>query len=117
MPISSPSWVPTIVPRTATVSPSAAYVLDVEAVVGEDRQDPLPDAPGTAVAVLFGAGGVVDVLRRDEPVDGVEVVPIPDLLDVPHHHGPVLFRWRVRLGAFRIHSWPLVLRLRTTRAA
>src|SRR4028118_296155 len=70
--------------------PVGGHVLYVEAVVGEDRQYPLPDAPGTAVAVLFGAGGVVDVPRRDEPVYGPEAVPAPDLPDGPPHHGPAL---------------------------
>jgi hypothetical protein len=34
------------------------------------------------MTVLLSAGGMVDVVGRDEVVDSVEVVRVPDLLDV-----------------------------------
>src|SRR5215203_6914280 len=62
--------------------PVCCCVFDLEVVIGEDREEPLPDMPGAAVAVFFGGGSAVDVVRRDEVVYGVEVVPVPYLLDV-----------------------------------
>src|SRR5215210_8180029 len=81
--------------------PVGGGVLDLETVVGEDAEQPLPDVPGPATLVRGGCGRVVYVLGRDEPVDGVEVVLVPDLLDVAAHHSLVFFRCR----ACRSHSW------------
>jgi hypothetical protein len=64
--------------------PAGGRVLDVEAVIGKDGEEPLPDAPGPAVTVLVGGGGAVDVPGRDELAYGVEVVSIRDLLDVAY---------------------------------
>ena len=50
-------------------------------------------------ALVLGGGRVVEVVGRDEFVDGVDVVLIPDLFDVAAHHGLVFFRHR--LSPFR----------------
>jgi hypothetical protein len=86
MPQSSPSWVAVHVPRTRYSVPVRGGVLDVETVVGEDGEQPFHYVLVPAALVLGGAGGVVEVLGRDELVDGVEVMPVPNLLDVPAYH-------------------------------
>ena len=54
--------------------------------------------PGEAALVL-GGGRVVEVVGRDELVDGVDVVPISNLFDVAAHYGLVRF-CRHRLSPF-----------------
>jgi hypothetical protein len=115
MPQSSPSWVAVHVPRTRYSVPVRGGVLDVETVVGEDGEQPFHYVLVPAALVLGGAGGVVEVLGRDELVDGVEVMPVPNLLDVPAYHGLVVFRRHAFLPLpfpERLSSFP---RLHATR--
>jgi hypothetical protein len=72
--------------------PVRGGALDLETVVGEDGEQPFHYVLVPAALVLGGVGGVVEVLGGDELVDSVEVMPVPNLLDVPAHHGLVVFR-------------------------
>jgi len=69
-------------------------------VVGQDGEEPVQYVLDRGdSALVLGGGRVVEVVGRDEFVDGVDVVLIPDLFDVAAHHGLVFFRHR--LSPFR----------------
>jgi hypothetical protein len=67
-------------------------ILGIETVVGKDGEEPVNHVPGAVDAVpVLGGDRVIWVVGRHEFVDGVEVVLVPKLFDVPAHHGLVSF--------------------------